>query len=199
MTLDIAVRVTEWFSLLTGDGEFELANGGSAFTVVPPASARRPTLITSKACPYLQAAQVIEPSSRPGLFARRGLPSVGDVRWLRKVIGSGRAVFLGDLDTPDLLFFAFLRHCLRPRRIVYLGVSDEYMHELRIAVPRRYRIKATPNERKSLSVLNEVMPDWWDLVGEESFRIVSSGYKIEIEAIVSCLRDISHLLNPIVA
>jgi hypothetical protein len=141
----------------------------------------------------MNAANQPSNGSKVGLIARGGLPRESDVAWLRTLVGTRNLIFLGDLDPPDLLVFAWLRAC----RISHFGVNDAYLAQLRAVIPDSFTIQLSPTETAAMPLVGTALPDMQQLLGSKSTQTLNSGRKIEIEAVVSSLGGFARLLDPL--
>jgi len=95
--------------------------------------------------------------------------------------------YLGDLDPPDLMIFAWLREKLLPKPIRNLGISDAYLTHLNAVLPPTFVMQCSPSERRALKVLRKVFPDLAETVGAVAAQLLREGRKIELEAVVSAI------------
>ncbi len=104
---------------------------------------------------------------------------------MHRLVRKEPIVFLGDLDAPDLLIFAWLRNIFAPGQLVYLGISDALLEIVPAASLPTMQMKAAKSEVRGLELAREFIPDLPALVGEESAKILGAGNKVELEGIAS--------------
>ena len=169
------------------------------YTVISPTEISGPIVYTTKNRPFHTAICEDEQSSQLGLIGRYGLPSRTDLPFIQSFAARHELSFLGDLDPPDLLIFAWLRIQLRPQPIRYLGISDWYVERLRVVLRQSSQISLSESEQGALALFAAVLPDCRSLVGDDCWALLQSGRKIELEAIVSGMTNRSLLLRPVLA
>jgi hypothetical protein len=184
--------IESWFRV-HNDGEF-FTGECSPYSVIPPSTADATIIWTTKRHSVEHA--FVDPmvSARFGLIARYGLPTAYDIASLRGFVGQRRVLFLGDMDPDDLLVFTWLRAELEPVRVEHLGISDNFLARLNAEIPNHFTIPLSESELASLKLLEKVCPDIRELIGVQCSKRLASGYKIEIEAVVSLLGSASPLL-----
>ena len=121
------------------------------------------------------------------MIGHYGLPRPSDVLWIERVALSNELFYLGDLDPPDLMIFAWLREKFFPKPIRHLGISDAYLTQLRAVLPPTFVMQCSPSERRALPVLRKVFPDLAETIGAGAAQLLMEGRKIELEAVVSAL------------
>lgn len=174
--------ISAWFAEHDDDGEFALGTRALPFSVIRPAGAAAPVLLTTKPSVVMP---IIDREARHGfgMIGRYGLPDEADLRWILKVIGRHPLFFLGDMDPVDLMVFAWLRAVLRPRPVTYLGVNDDFFKALELPSTGSFSIPCGPSERESLAFLKRVFPDLTEKVGHKCAEMLDRGEKIELEVI----------------
>jgi hypothetical protein len=97
-------------------------------------------------------------------------------------------VLLGDLDPGDLTAFAALASG-RSGNLLYGGVDDDLLQLARRHIgPRRFEreclLGMSPLEREQLALLSPLCPPLSSLCGSAAARLLGSGLKCELEAIL---------------
>jgi hypothetical protein len=182
---DLIKQIEGWFAEHGDDGEFGYPTRDNAYSVIGPTTNCTSIIVTTKPATVSAAIGACPTPERFGMIGRYGLPQAGDASWLRTLVESHDLFFIGDLDPPDLMIFAWLRACLHPKPIAYAGVGDALLATLRTPLPEMFRIPCTPAERNGIAFMEQVFPDFRGTVGAECARSLRSGEKIEIEAVVS--------------
>jgi hypothetical protein len=196
MPVDMAQTIEAWFAA-NCDGEFVIGEDAGRYSVVAPRNKNAQIIFTTKA-PLVAAA--IERSSRRaelGMIARQGLPAESDMDWLRAVVGRGKLWFLGDMDPPDLMVFACLRHRMPEMQIAYLGVSDAYLSAPQVDLPKPFIMQYTASERRSLTTLAAVFPDFRQVIGPKCASLLDQENKIELEAAAIAAGPTAAILQPV--
>lgn len=189
-------RIAAWFEKRDGDGEF-VRNAD----LIPRANLDAVTdasriIYTTK--PRLFAAELprVEAPLHRSVIGRYGLPTADDLRRISEIAADATIVFLGDLDPPDLLIYAWLRGHLHPRKITHAGVNDRLLAALRIVVIDSMLVPAAPSEIDSLAFLKDAFPNCVDATGVACAQIIQRGFKLELEALVSA-RNASAVLQAV--
>lgn len=179
-----AARRIEQYFAAHEDGEFSRPSRGLAFTVMGPATRTAKILYTTKvhASDCLFGENLLPGY---GWIARYGLPDAADAVWLRQFARGRTLLFLGDMDPPDLLVFAWLRHKLRGIKLRHIGVNDHLLTACTLTPSSRSTIPFSVSERKALPLLDKVWPDWHATIGPTCSALLASGHKLEVEAIFS--------------
>ena len=133
-----------------------------------------------------------------GFIGQYGLPRAENVEWIRRVLDGRRMLFLGDMDPPALMTFAWWRAMLAPGQVAFLGVGDGYLDRLGIEIPENYMIPLAADELGAMPVLELVCPDYRELVGARCGALLDAGLKIEVEAVAATLGPPGRLLAPAV-
>ena len=118
------------------------------------------------------------------LIVRNGLPGAGDLAWIERMAGKSLLGFVGDLDPVDLMIFAWMEAQLPHGSLQFLGLGDRILRKLSPAEKRRAIISLSPSEIAAIPLLNEVLPEWDELIGRESHALVAGGLKIELEGVI---------------
>lgn len=134
-----------------------------------------------------------------GVIAHGSTPSRPAASLVARVVKSTGAplVLLGDLDPGDLTAFAALvsgglslgRASRAPPTVFYGGLDDTLLQLARRHLgPRRFESEClfpmTQAEREHLALLEPLCPPLSSLSGPESARLLDSGRKCELEAIL---------------
>lgn len=119
------------------------------------------------------------------VVSRYGLPASHDVSKLGRLSVSLPISFLGDLDPVDLLNFAWLRAKFPAGKVHLAGIRDRLLQELTPAEKTQCLIDFDPSEVDAMPLLYEVLPDLADLIGPESYELIKSHRKIELEGLIN--------------
>jgi hypothetical protein len=133
-----------------------------------------------------------------GMIGGCGLPCKADLRWICEFIGTRDALFIGDMDPPDLMRFAWLRASLHPRNVIFVGVNDAFINAAKIASIKTLWMPCSPSEQMALPILKIVVPDLRKVVGKNCARMLEKEQKIELDGLGSSKRNrvaIARLLN----
>lgn len=163
-------------------GELTGAPCASPYWVVFPATCSRTFVYTTK---YHAASQLLGADDsvvNVGVIGRYGLPRDEEIAGIAKIVSDYSICFLGDCDPFDLLVFAWLRQHFPIR---YLGVSDAVVSALGVVVNERITIPLPEEERRAMSLVREVWPDFAESVGPECAQLLDGNRKLELEALVS--------------
>ncbi len=197
MKRDSVALIEEWFAGLRDvDGDFVCYERDWPFSVIGPAGSNGRVIFTTKPRPLSAAMEECAAIKQFGLIGRYGLPRKGDLGWIRKVVGSREILFLGDMDPPDLMIFAWLRARLHPKRVTHLGISDAYLAAADCIVSDSFTIPLSTSEQRSLVVLKKVLPDLRKILGPECHGLLAKHRKVELEAVVSAKGGVAALLTP---
>ena len=185
--------IENWFSQHQ-DGDFAYYDRPTPYSLIGPVRNGGQFIFVTKPSTIISAFGEAAKAPDFGIIGRYGLPSGDDVDWLCRIVGENELLFLGDLDTPDLLIFAWLRAQLSRHSIKYVGISDAYLDERQIAVPESYIMQMSSSEKKAAPLLRKVFPDVTEIVGAHCASLLKKGCKIELEAIVSAKGNSSYLM-----
>jgi hypothetical protein len=176
---DRLYEIEAWF-LAHEDGEFAVARSDYSSVRIGDAATARTIVYTTKhqCLPRIRnLSQLLEPIATLG---RYGLPAADDLRF---VCGSSPTrIFIGDCDPPDILVFAWLREHLP---IVWHGVNDDFLEGHGTRSMDWIRIPLSVAERKTVSILPQLCPDFRELLGEYCSSVIDDGFKIELEGAIS--------------
>lgn len=196
MNPNLCRQIEDFFVLHESDGEFAAPIREWPFTVTGPAPESEVFVYATKVgSTLLGAIAEFGGTLRSGILGRPALPSASDATWIRRLTANARLHFFGDLDPPDLLIFAWLRESLSPQAVVYLGVNDAMLLRLNANVPDNYSIPLSPAECDAVELVEQVLPDVYELIGPRCAGILQSRRKLEIEAVISTLRSVEPLLE----
>ncbi|RCS50652.1 hypothetical protein DTL42_11165 [Bremerella cremea] len=118
------------------------------------------------------------------LLSRDGLPAPSDVELISCISKQVPIGFLGDLDPADLLTFAWLQAHFAPRQVPLLGIQDRLIQCLSDEEQRKCSLPFDESEIDALPLLQEALPDLQELIGPQSYRLIMSRQKIELEGLV---------------
>lgn len=195
MSDDVATLIEQFFADQHDDGDFSIASHGASFSFVAPRGDGGRIIYTTKRHAVQSAFTEDDAPCDVGMIGRYGLPNRSDVPWLRRMLGDLELHFLGDMDPPDLMIFAWLRAALHPSVIVHFGVNDSLCERLRLTIPDNFTIPLSPSEQAALPLLAKLFPDFADTVGPVCAKRLHDGYKVEVEAIVSALGNQMPMVN----
>ena len=112
-------------------------------------------------------------------------PIVGTWSGCERCSARGTLLFMGDLDPPDLLIYAWLRNALMPAAAEHFGINDQLLSALGCAVPESHLIPYSTSEIAGCELLKAVVPDFVSCVGAECAALIGSERKLEIEGLIS--------------
>ena len=184
-------RIEAFFDACGEDGEFARPPIDCPYSIVFPGADDSTGRVIYSTKPATVLAAMPE-TGLPGdcaVVARYGLPSERDGEFLASFTNGGHVSFLGDLDPPDLLIFAWLQEVLAPAPIEHLGVSDAIWRELGSPLPERFALPLTESERSAVALLEEVLPQLANIAGQSSAALLRFGRKIELESALAVDRE----------
>jgi hypothetical protein len=193
---DPLIQIEAWFTEHDGDGEFRRPLRDAAYSVIWPLASTSMVLVTTRVGIAAAAIEASDDSSSFGMIGRYGLPMASDIAWFREMAVPRQLLFLGDLDPPDLMIFAWLRESLFPTPIRYLGIGDELLRSLSLTVTSNFLIPCTQSERDVTARLDNMFPDWREITGPRCAALLTNGNKIEIEAVACAGEGPAALLRP---
>lgn len=117
-----------------------------------------------------------------GMIGHCGLPSDEDLSGIAHIVRDHPAYFLGDCDPFDLLIFAWLRQFISIR---FLGTSDAAVSALGVDVRESITIPLPEEERRAMTLVREVCPNFAQLIGPNCAQLLDGDRKLELEALVS--------------
>lgn len=179
---NVARQIEHWFAA-HDDGEFTRFPRTAPYTLVAPLTGER-LIYTTKPRTIVEAISRLEPTPGMGLVGRSGLPGPDDVAWISRLAEGCPLGFLGDLDPPDLLVFAWLRAELGPERIQFAGIRDELLSAASFAARSPERIALSASEVEALPLVDQLFPDLGALVGPRCEALLRGGEKVELEGLV---------------
>lgn len=179
--------IERWFAAYD-DGEFARQQRSIPYSVIGPTTDRARLLFTTKPAAVLAAIGEAEIPRQFAMVGRYGLPSPRDSDWIAKLTRNGM-VFLGDMDPPDLMTFAWLRERLGGRSLSFVGVSDTFLRLLKVSLSSVRTIALAPSEEQCLSVVGNVLPELSAMIGPGCAKCLHGGSKIELEGALSAARE----------
>jgi hypothetical protein len=194
MQTDESVRLIEAWFAEHDDGEFGELPRCAPFMVVGPRGPNPRVLYATKPHIIELALEEHYHGKQLGLVGRSGLLKEHDLRCIRQVIGQGEVLFIGDLDPVDLMVFSWLRTRLRPIPVRHLGINDPFLALVQPFDAESVAFALAPSELAALSVLQTILPDLAELLGPQCARILASGRKLELDAIVSLRQTASPIV-----
>ena len=184
-------RIEAFFAACGDDGEFARSPVDCPYSVIFPRAVDRLgcVIYATKSAVVLQQIPDAGLTDNHALVARCGLPSQRDGEFLASLAGGRRVSFLGDLDPPDLLIFAWLQEALAPTPINHVGVNDALWRALDSTMPENLALPLVDAELDAVAVLEDVLPNWVEIVGPSSATLLRSGRKLELESAAAVSRD----------
>ena len=171
-------QIEQWFRT-HDDGDF---------SVLPPdhPSLRIGNFVNARTILYTTKPHFVERVKGLILFGepiaaigRYGLPLRSDLPLLR---GSVQCpVFIGDCDPPDLMIFSWLREHLA---IAWRGVNDQFLDIHGNRDLAWIPIKMSESESEASRLLQDLCPDYRQLLGPYCSSLLDSGFKIEVEGAI---------------
>lgn len=193
----IAKTIEAYFREHEGDGDFLPPAREDAYRVANPACSSGAVIYARKTHIALSAIRAADKTESMGFIGRPSLPSHDDLRWIQACLGANRLLFLGDLDSSDLLVYAWLRQSLPHLDVRYLGISDDYLQKLHVEVRREFLLPAAHSESDALPLLQNALPGYPQLLGDDCSQILGSGQKMELEAVAGHLDSPASLISDI--
>lgn len=178
-------EVAGWFRAHADDGEFVSPGDDVPWLLVPPEPRGDRWLYCTKPQWMQRCLSGAPPFDRLGIVARHGLPSPRGLAGLSRLAGRGRLLFVGDLDPPDLMIFAFLRDMLREADVRHLGIGARFAESFGLAWGSAPWMPLSPSERAALDVLRAALPDLPEVVGPEATRQLAAGCKLELDGVAT--------------
>jgi hypothetical protein len=175
--------IRDWFEMNDGDeSDCVIAPSGQPLSVVPPSHSADAILYCTKQHPILNLFDDLGGEPPFGTVLRYGLPSDADAEWLAVAANSRRLLFLGDADAADLLIYAWLREHLA---IEYCGLRDTLLEKCGVPFEVHLTIPMNASELAALPLVEQCSGDLQSALGPWCGGLLSSGRKIEIEALFS--------------
>ncbi|TWU27827.1 hypothetical protein [Bythopirellula polymerisocia] len=176
-------EIRDWFATHELDGgDFFACPSGYPFTVVPPKPGTETILYSTKTDSIRRLVHDLEGNQTFAAILRGGLPSDDDLYWFRSQVGSRQLLFWGDADPADLLTFAWLRESLP---IQYCGLSDNILQQCGVELRDNLTIQLAESEVAALPLVTKCLGDLQSHLGSWCSGLLSSGRKIEVEALFS--------------
>jgi len=197
LNASVSQAIEHWFKDYGSDGEFICPQRDVPFSVIGPRDSSSMLVFATKPAIVSASLHSSELLEHLFLIGRYGLPQELDLLWITKIIKSRRILFLGDMDPVDLMIYAWLRDKLGDGKISYCGINDAYLTALDLFLPAHWTIPLSPSELISMPFIMQTIPDIETLVGEECFRLLCRGRKIEIEAVFNSDLVGNKLLMPL--
>lgn len=195
MSSDLGKTIETWFAA-NADGEFVVGAEAGLYSVIPPPGEWARIIFSTKPSPIAMAIEQSSRRSELGLIARQGLPGEADLDWFLGMIGGCELWFLGDMDPPDLMIFAWLRHRLPEKKVLHLGVSDAYLGAFQSSLPKWSVVPCATSEIEAMGTLATVFPEFRKAIGPKCASLLDQGSKIELEAAVCALGSANSILLP---
>ena len=195
MSRNLTAKIEKWFDRHAGDGNFALECRSHSYSVIGPVNSNTRIVYATKPRHVVMAIDASATPDRFGMIGRYGLPQRADVKWIRDFVGNRKVLFLGDLDPPDLIVYAYLRAHFAPVPLRHLGINDAFLKKQQSQLPEGFLMSLSKSERRSVPFLREVLPDLAKIVGRHCAQLLEDGRKIELEA-VSSANLFAGLLNP---
>jgi hypothetical protein len=178
---DCTKRIESWFRAHE-DGEFCQSPLDCPFELANVSSSCRTLIYTTKRHCVRRLIEVSGANARVGMIGRYGLPCKDDVERIVNLKGDRMCIFLGDADPPDLLVFAWIRAHLP---ISWWGVSDAFLAAFGVEPTTNRTVRLSDSELLALAEVNELCPDFRDLLGPKCASLLDDGRKLELEGAVN--------------
>lgn len=176
-------QIRDWFAKHeNSDGDFYIPTSCHPFTFIPQKSNSDTVVYCTKQHCLLKLVHELGGNHSFGAILRSGLPSDDDAIWLYSEVESRRLLFLGDADPADLLIFAWLHERLP---IEYRGLSDELLIQCGVELRDNLTIQLSESEIAALPLVSHYLGDLTSQLGPWCSALLSSGRKIEVEALIS--------------
>ena len=176
-------QIRDWFANQeNANGDFYIATSGHPFTVIPPKPNTDTIVYCTKQHCILKLVHELGSNHSFGVILRSGLPSDEDANWLCSEVGSRRLLFLGDADPSDLLIFSWLHERLP---IEYGGLTDQLLVQCGVEMSDNLTIQLAEFELAALLLVTQCLGDLTSQLGPWCSGLLSSGRKIEVEALFS--------------
>ena len=185
MTNESCIRLIETYFADHDDGEFCRHPRSASYAVIWPRAELGHLVLTTKPdFMSLVASRTDEAIlDRVAMVGGYGLPNAQDLGLIGGLPQAVAFWFLGDLDSVDLLIFAWLRATFSLRAVHYLGIGDRLLRDLDVPLQSVPSISLEQSELDGISILRQTLADLHEMVGEESSALLAGGYKIELEAL----------------
>lgn len=161
--MDLVSPIDDWFTRHLDDGE--VGRWPKPHPLLGSVCAGGTVFLTTK--PSVGAA-LLEKLGHPpsmAIMGTPGLPGQDQVAWLSTELERSSVAFLGDLDPPDLLIFAFLKRSLGVE-LNYAGISDRMLIATKLhSRTSTFVISQSAAELSSQSLLREAIPSLRSMVG----------------------------------
>lgn len=181
----VAEHIEQWFASHS-DGDFVRSPISAPYSVIFPRSLEGRFVYSTKPAVTSKAInRIVATKYDFGLIGRYGLPTIGDVPWIRQLAGEAPLLFIGDLDPADLMIFAWLRSTLQPSRIRFVGVSDSLVASAGTTLPQSSYIVCSPSEREAIPELEQFFPDFRNAIGEDCASVLAGGVKLELDTLAN--------------
>ena len=171
-------EIEAWF-LAHDDGEFAVAPSDYLSVRIGDAATARTIVYTTKHSCIARIRNLSQLPEPIAVLGRYGLPADDDLPFVSG--SSPTRIFIGDCDPPDLLVFAWLREHLP---IVWHGVNDIFLERHGTRSLDWIRVPLSASERKTVSILPQLCPDFRGLLGEYCSSVIDDGFKIELEGAI---------------
>lgn len=165
------------------DEEFVQHSRNVPIVLCPPAKLNGTLVYSTKPIVLLNALGPKIPKEI-GIVGRYGLPNNTPSQFLKCMASEHSICYIGDMDSVDLLVFAWLRAELLPQPVRYIGMGRD-----NVVQNAGIRIALSKNEVSAFYFLQEVVPDLDKIIGAASFSVLESGHKIELEGWISGSKD----------
>lgn len=179
----IVSRIESFFATHQKSGEFVRLPREAPYQLIGAATSPAMFVYTTKQAMLSEKVLTGLPP-KVSVIERYGLPATEDLAWIERLIGDALFGFVGDLDPVDLLIFAWVKSQLPNTSIRFLGLGDRILSQLGPAEKRDVAISLSPTEIAAIPLLDEVLPEWDELIGRESHALIVGGSKIELEGVI---------------
>lgn len=166
------------------EGDFARPNRSAPYSLVLPRSMPATWLYVTRP-PIVQHIFWDDPHFEFGILSRGGTPSEAEATILCDLLRGSVVGFLGDLDPPDILKFAWLQEAIQPCALSFLGISDALLKGAGVGTTERIAFAMADLEALALPVLTEYVPNLAELVGPRCHAVISESKKCELEGVLS--------------
>lgn len=183
MNESIASKIASFFASHHERGEFVRYPREAPYKLIAPTTEPSRIVYVTK-CSVLSTGLLSDLPTDVMLLSRYGLPADSDIALIGRLSDQAAVRFLGDLDPVDLLIFAWLRSQFVPDMVHFLGIRDDLLSCLSPQDRGNCTIDLDASEIEAIPLLEEALPDLYELVGPDSYRLLMAHRKIELEGLV---------------
>ena len=185
--MSLSHKIEEFFHEHEGDGEFSCWNRELPYVFVPPGKADGTKVLIYITKPSVVATLLSTNvlSDDIALIGRQGLPDSGVLAWIASTRRVRNVAFVGDIDPVDVLICCYLTIKLSNRcSVVNVGAIDSIVKLASRTGQECPILVLSEGESESLVLLSQCLASLGDVVPPSAQRMMMSGRKIELEALV---------------